>query len=37
VTIVVVGEGTLPPEDGLRNLLTGRLFGKQVLVEAVPS
>jgi uncharacterized hydrophobic protein (TIGR00271 family) len=37
VTIVIVGEGALPPEEQLRADLTGRLFGKKVHVEALPS
>jgi uncharacterized membrane protein len=37
VTIVVVGEGALPPEEQLRADLTGQLYGKRVRVEALPS
>jgi uncharacterized hydrophobic protein (TIGR00271 family) len=37
VRIVIVGEGTLPPEAELQADLTGRLFGMKVQVEALPS
>jgi uncharacterized membrane protein len=37
VRIVIVGEGTLPPEAQLQADLTDRLFGKKVQVEALPS
>jgi uncharacterized hydrophobic protein (TIGR00271 family) len=37
VTIVVVGQGALPPEEQLRSDLAGRLYGMEVRVEALPS
>ena len=37
VTVVVVGEGALPPEEELRGELRGRLYDMKVRVEALPS
>lgn len=37
VTVVIVGEGTLPPEEELSADLAGRLYGMKVRVEALPS
>lgn len=37
VTIVIVGQGALPPEDQLRSDLAGQLYDMQVRVEALPS
>jgi uncharacterized hydrophobic protein (TIGR00271 family) len=37
VTVVVVGEGALPPEEELRGQLMGRLYDMKVRVEALPS
>ena len=37
VTVVVIGEGALPPEEDLREELRGRLYGMKVRVEALPS
>ena len=37
VTVVIVCEGTLPPEEELSADLAGRLYGMKVRVEALPS
>ena len=37
VNVVVAGSGTLPPSDRLAAKVKGRLFGKELHVEAVPS
>lgn len=37
VNIVVAGKGAVPPEDQLKALLDGRLYGMKVHVEALPS
>ena len=37
VGIVVVGKGSLPPEESLRQSLAGQLYGKEVEMEILPS
>ena len=37
VGIVVVGRGTLPPEESLRQSLAGQLYGMEVEMEILPS